>query len=349
MFTAGARGSFVLRRAEQLFREVNSNLLRPTSCLAYSVTSKGISTTSPVNANAGHEIRNVTVVGVGLMGAGITQVAAQNNFSVTVVDQQDEYLQKGMVTIRKSLGRITKKKFPNEPKGAEKFIDDTLSRIVTSTNLKKSVEQADLVVEAITENINIKHTLFGKIDDAAPAHTIFASNTSSLSIAEIAKGTKRPEKFGGIHFFNPVPMMSLVEVIKTPQTTDETYQALFKFVKDLGKSPVACKDTPGFIVNRLLIPYMMEAVRMAERGEASPKDIDTAMKLGAGYPMGPFELIDYVGLDTTKYIIDGWHEIYPDIPLFNPSEKVNELVEDGKFGKKTGEGFYKYKNSNGKK
>eukprot|EP00794_Sanderia_malayensis_P016239 gene16239-17877_t len=349
MLKAGAGSLSVLRRTEQL---LNSKLSRPLLnqvSAGHISFSKEISTTrSNLNSDSsGHEIKNITVVGVGLMGSGIAQVAAQNNFNVTVVDEQDEYLQKGMVIIRKSLDRITKKKFPNEPKGAEKFIDDTLSKIVTSVNLKQSVEDADIVVEAITESLETKHRLFKSLDDFAPAKTIFSSNTSSLSIAEIAEGTKRPDRFGGIHFFNPVPMMSLVEVVKTPQTTEKTYETLFNFVKNLGKSPVACKDTPGFIVNRLLIPYMMEAVRMMERGEASSTDIDTAMKLGAGYPMGPFELIDYVGLDTTKYIIDGWHKIHPENPLFNPSEKLNSLVDEGKYGRKSGEGFYKYKNGNG--
>ena len=293
-------------------------------------------------------IKNVTVIGLGLMGAGIAQVAAQNSFQVTVVDEQDEYLQKGMVLIRKSLDRITKKKFPNEPKGAEKFIDDTLSKIIVSRNIVKSAENADLVIEAITENSEVKQNLFKRLDEAAPEKTIFASNTSSLSITELAQVTNRKDRFGGLHFFNPVPMMALVEVIRIEDTTDASYNALFKFAKDLGKSPVACKDTPGFIVNRLLVPYMMEAVRMMERGEATPSDIDKAMKLGAGYPMGPFELIDYVGVDTTKFIIDGWHQIYPENPLFAPSGTVNKLVEEGKLGRKTGAGFFQYRVGNGK-
>lgn len=300
------------------------------------------------NKAAVHDIKNVTVVGLGLMGAGIAQVAAQNSFQVTVVDEQDEYLQKGMVMIRKSLDRITRKKFPNEPKGAEKFIDDTLSKIKISRNISTSAENADLIIEAITENIEAKRSLFTRLDEAAPSNTIFVSNTSSFSITELAKETKRQDRFGGLHFFNPVPMMSLVEVVRSQETSDATFNALFQFAKELGKSPVSCNDTPGFIVNRLLVPYMMEAVRMLERGEASSSDIDKAMKLGAGYPMGPFELLDYVGLDTTKYIIDGWHKIYPENQLFSPSETLNMLVEEGNFGRKTGLGFYQYKTVNGK-
>ncbi|NXF95134.1 HCDH protein, partial [Eubucco bourcierii] len=173
--------------------------------------------------------------------------------------------------------------------------------------------------------------------------TIFASNTSSLQITQMANSTTRQDRFGGLHFFNPVPMMKLVEVIKTPMTSQKTFESLMDFSKAVGKSPVSCKDTPGFIVNRLLVPYMMEAVRLFERGDASKEDIDVAMKLGAGYPMGPFELLDYVGLDTSKYIIDGWHSLEPNNPLFAPSPLLNKLVEEKKLGKKTGEGFYKYK------
>ncbi|MEQ2243206.1 hypothetical protein ILYODFUR_004721, partial [Ilyodon furcidens] len=174
-------------------------------------------------------------------------------------------------------------------------------------------------------------------------HSIFASNTSSLPITDIASSTSRQDRFGGLHFFNPVSMMKLVEVIATSATSQETFDSLLSFSKALGKTPVSCKDTPGFIVNRLLVPYMIEALRLHERGHGSKEDIDIAMKLGAGYPMGPFELSDYVGLDTLKFIIDGWNEKDPDNPLFTPSELLNKLVADGKLGKKTGEGFYKYK------
>ena len=249
-----------------------------------------------------------------------------------------------MVIIRKSLDRITKRKFPNEPKGSSKFIDDTLSKISTQREPTIGVENADIVIEAITENMEIKKNLFQVIDEVAPKHCVFASNTSSLSITEIATATSRGDKFGGLHFFNPVPMMKLVEVIKAKDTSQATFDMLYQFGKDLGKTPVACSDTPGFIVNRLLIPYMMEAIRFVERGNATAQDVDTAMKLGAGYPMGPFELADYVGLDTTKFIIDGWHKLEADNDLFRPSETLNKLVAEGKFGKKTGGGFYKYGN-----
>ena len=287
-------------------------------------------------------VKNVTVIGSGLMGAGIAQVAATTNHDVVLVDQTEDILGKAMKSIEKSLQRVVKKKFKDDAQAGEKFMADTMSRINTTVDLGDSVSNSDLVVEAIIENMDIKHKLFSELDNKAPSHTIFASNTSSLPIAEIAEVTQRKDRFGGLHFFNPVPMMALVEVIRIPETSDETFNALMEFSKNLRKTPVSCKDTPGFIVNRLLVPYIAEAIRLFERGDASAKDIDTAMKLGAGYPMGPLELADYVGLDTNKFIIDGWHAKYPNEPLFEPSELLNKLVAENKLGRKTGEGFYKY-------
>nr|XP_047922325.1 hydroxyacyl-coenzyme A dehydrogenase, mitochondrial [Anser cygnoides] len=271
------------------------------------------------------------------------QIAAASGHTVVLVDQSDEILKKSTKGIEESLKRVTKKKFADKPEAGAEFIEKTLKNLTTSTDAVAVVHSTDLVIEAIVENQEIKNELFKRLDKFAPEHTIFASNTSSLQITQLANSTTRQDRFGGLHFFNPVPMMKLVEVIKTPMTSQKTFESLMDFSKAVGKSPVSCKDTPGFIVNRLLVPYMMEAVRLFERGDASKEDIDVAMKLGAGYPMGPFELLDYVGLDTSKYIIDGWHALEPNNPLFAPSPLVDKLVEEKKLGKKTGEGFYKYK------
>ena len=235
-----------------------------------------------------------------------------------------------------------KKKMPEDEAGRKNKVDEIMCRLDFSTKIE-SAAQTDLVVEAIVENLKIKQDLFSALDKCAAEHTIFASNTSSLPITDIASATCRLDRFGGLHFFNPVPMMKLVEVVKACQTSQETYDKLEAWAKSLGKVTVFCQDTPGFLVNRLLVPYLLEAVRLHERGHGSKEDIDTAMKLGAGYPMGPFQLLDYVGLDTCKFIMDGWSEVDPGNPLFQPSPMMNELVACGKFGKKTGEGFYNYK------
>ncbi|KAH9492794.1 hypothetical protein Btru_024730 [Bulinus truncatus] len=249
-------------------------------------------------------IKTVTVIGSGLMGSGIAQVAAATGHTVTVVDKTKEIIDKAEGSIKKSLDRIAKKKFPDDLKAQQKYCSDVLGNIKMSTDVLNAVKVSDLVIEAIVENLEVKRELFSSLDKVSPPKTLFASNTSSIPIKDIASVTSRKDKFGGLHFFNPVPLMKLLEVIRIPETSDETYNLLDNFGKALGKTTVQCKDTPGFIVNRLLVPYMVEAIRLVERGDASPRDVDTAMKLGAGYPMGPFELLDYVGLDTVKFIID---------------------------------------------
>lgn len=298
-----------------------------------------LSVTSNVRSQ---KINHVTVIGSGLMGAGIAQVTAQAGYQVTLVDQNEAVLTKALGSIQKSLTRSTKKKFDNQPEEQAKYVAEVVSRIKLSDAVDKGAEKADLVIEAIVENMQAKHSLFKTLDQISPPQTIFTSNTSSLPIKDIAMPCNRKDKFGGLHFFNPVPVMKLLEVIKTNDTSASTFGTLMEFGKSIGKVTVDCKDTPGFIVNRLLVPFMLSAVHMYERGDASMKDIDTAMKLGAGYPMGPFELADYVGLDTTKFIIDGWREKYPEDPAFKTSKTLDRLVAEGKFGRKTGEGFFKY-------
>ncbi|MBC8514907.1 3-hydroxyacyl-CoA dehydrogenase family protein [bacterium] len=289
----------------------------------------------------GSNIKNVTVFGAGLMGNGIAQVAAQNGYRVTLVDVDKAFLEKGIARLEGSLKRVLRKKVEGEEAQQIAF-NEVMARISTSTDAEGAVANADLVVEAIIENLEIKQDLFASLDKAAPAPCLFASNTSSLPIKELAAATNRADRFGGLHFFNPVPVMRLVEVVKAEETSEETHTALLAFGEGVGKRAVTCKDTPGFIVNRLLVPYLMEAVRLLDRGDASEADIDDAMKMGCGYPMGPLQLLDYVGLDTTKFIMDGWHNAFPDQALFDPSPLLDKLVSEGKLGRKSGEGFYSY-------
>lgn len=288
-------------------------------------------------------IKNVTVIGGGLMGSGIAQVSAQTGHNVTVVELNQDVLDKTRRSIESSVQRVAKKVYKERPADGEQFVADTLSRVGTSTSLQDAVRDADLVLEAVVENLAVKHDLFRAVDAAAPAKTVLASNTSSLSIGEIAAVTGRRDRFAGLHFFNPVPVMRLLEVVRTPDTSDDTYRTLMAWGKAIGKTAITCKDTPGFVVNRLLVPLMAEAIRMLERGDASPGDIDIAMKLGAGHPMGPIELADYVGHDTTNSILNGWHQKFPDNPLFEPLPSLQKLVDEKKLGVKTGEGFYSYK------
>ncbi|CAG8562781.1 13039_t:CDS:2 [Ambispora leptoticha] len=322
-------------------RRVNSTVaLLNNGIITHNHNHHNCFSTSAPTQNA---INNITVFGSGLMGAGITQVAAQNGYKVTMVDLDEQYLQKGHDIINASLKRVGKKLYIDDEAKQKELIDSTFANITTSTDSSKSVEAADLVVEAIVENLETKQKLFSTLDKAAPGHTIFTSNTSSLPISDIAQATTRPEKFAGLHFFNPVPQMKLVEVVRTDKTSQETFDTLVEITKKLKKEPVACKDTPGFIVNRLLVPYLLEAMRLVERGEANPQDVDTAMKLGAGMPMGPFELGDFVGLDTLKFIVDGWRKGGKiDANLVEPVKILDELVAAGHLGKKSGKGFKSY-------
>jgi len=299
---------------------------------------KGIATTCVNN----DKIHNVTVLGGGVMGAGIAQTSAQNGFNVVVVDT-DEYVQKCMVSVIKSLNILAAKKFPEEVKARKTFIDSTMSRIKTTQKLDKGLVDADLVIESVVEDIDIKKGLLEQADALAPPNTIFGSNTSSLLIKDMAISTQRPDRFLGLHFFNPVWRMKLVEVIGTQETSKETLDTVLQYVKDIGKTAVKCADNPGFIVNSLLYPYLMNALRFLEEGHCTIKDIDEAMKLGAGLPSGPFELMDIIGVDTMKSVIDHWHEKYPDDPKYFPSETLNTMVSSLKLGRKTGQGFYTYK------
>ncbi|GBP18057.1 Hydroxyacyl-coenzyme A dehydrogenase, mitochondrial [Eumeta japonica] len=292
-----------------------------------------------------NSVKTVTVVGGGLMGSGIAQVAAQAGQNVTIVDIKPELLDHAQKSIQNNLQRVAKKVHKDDPIKMEQFVKESISRIKITTNVEEAAN-VDLIVEAIVEKLEPKQELFNKLDKISPEHTIFATNTSSISVNAIGSGIKRKDRFGGLHFFNPVPVMRLLEVIKTESMSEETYKIMMEWGKSVGKTCITCKDTPGFVVNRLLGPYSAEALRLYERGDASKEDIDIGMKLGAGYPMGPFELADYTGLDTNKYVLEVLHKLTNN-PVFRPIPLLDKMVSEGKLGVKTGEGFYKYKKYKG--
>ncbi|MBV9277957.1 MAG: 3-hydroxybutyryl-CoA dehydrogenase [Candidatus Eremiobacteraeota bacterium] len=280
-------------------------------------------------------IRNVGVCGAGLMGNGIAQTCAVAGFDVALMEIADAPLQKGMTSIGKSLD-----KFVEREKLSQKDRDAAYRRITGTTTLS-NLKDCDLVIEAIVENSDAKIKLFKQLDELLGPQAILCSNTSSLCIIEIAAATKRPDRVAGLHFFNPVPIMKLVEVVKTIATSQQTVDALYDFARRLGKEAILAKDTPGFIVNRLLVPYLLYAIRVYEEGLATREDIDKGMKLGCGYPMGPLELLDFVGLDTTYYIARIMFDEFKD-PMMAPPTLLKRMVLAGQYGRKSGKGFYDY-------
>jgi 3-hydroxybutyryl-CoA dehydrogenase len=280
-------------------------------------------------------VKTIGVLGCGLMGAGIAQVSAAAGFKTIVREVNQGLLDKGLGRIRKFLeDGVAKGKVTAEQR------DTTLGNLTGATEFS-AIGPCDLVIEAIIENIDDKTVAYSALESVVGPDAIFASNTSSLCITELAARTKRPDKFGGLHFFNPVPLMKLVEVVRGLSTSDQTYQSLMEFSRALGKEPVTAPDKPGFIVNRLLVPYLLDAIRCYERGLGTVEDIDKGMKLGCGYPMGPLTLLDFVGLDTTYYIANIMFDEYKD-PMFAAPPLLKRMVLAGKVGRKAGEGFYKY-------
>jgi 3-hydroxybutyryl-CoA dehydrogenase len=282
------------------------------------------------------DIKNVSVIGGGTMGNGIAHVFAMSGFKVTLVETKQEYLDKALYTIEKNLDRmLSKQKITTEEK------EKTLSRIHSSLNTVEGVQKADVVIEAIPENFEFKKKVFQEIDEYAPDNTILASNTSSISITKLAAQTSRPEKFIGMHFFNPVPVMKLVEVINGLETSKETTQTIMDLAEKLGKVPVSADDSPGFVSNRVLMPMINEAIFCVYEGVAEPEDIDQVMKLGMAHPMGPLRLADFIGLDVCLDILNVLYDGFKD-PKYRPCPLLVKMVDAGKLGDKTGEGFLKH-------
>jgi 3-hydroxybutyryl-CoA dehydrogenase len=280
-------------------------------------------------------IQKVGVIGCGLMGSGIVQVTAQAGFDVTVIEANDQFLERGLGRIRKALdGLVEKGKLDGTTR------DTTVARITGAVGLE-ALKACDLVVEAMTENQALKNETFATLDTICPPHAILATNTSSCNVTALAAKTKRPAQVIGLHFFNPVPLMKLVEVARTILTDDGVVKAATAWVQAVGKVPVQTKDATAFIVNRLLVPYLLDAIRVYEGGLASLEDIDQAMKLGCGYPMGPFTLLDLVGLDTAMYVAEVMFEEFRE-PRYAPPALLKRMVLAGQLGRKTGRGFYTY-------
>jgi 3-hydroxybutyryl-CoA dehydrogenase len=280
------------------------------------------------------EIKKVGVLGCGLMGSGIAQVAATAGFDVTVLEVEQKFLDKGFAGIEKSLAKFAEK-------GTIKESPQAIRTRLKGTTNKQDLADRDIVIEAIIENLDEKKKMYASLDPIVKRDAIFASNTSSISVTEMMTATRRPERFVGLHFFNPVPLMKLVEVVKTIATAPEVYESAYEFGKKLGKVPVRTSDKTGFIVNRLLVPYLLDAIRAYEEGVGSIEDIDNAMKLGCGYPMGPFTLLDFVGLDTTYYITHVMYDEFKERRFASPP-LLKRLVMAGWYGKKSGRGFYDY-------
>ena len=281
------------------------------------------------------DIKKVGVIGCGLMGRGIAQVSAASGYETVVREVNEGLLQAGLEAIGKQLNRAVEK---GKLEAADR--DATLARLIGTVSLE-DLADCDLIIEAIVEDIEVKKDLFGALDRQCPENTIFASNTSSLTVTEMGASTARPDRFVGLHFFNPVPIMKLVEVVRTGATSDATFDRAFAFARSLGKVPIACTDNSGFVVNRLLVPYMLDAIRGYEEGIGSIEDIDTGMKLGCGYPMGPFILGDFVGLDTLYYIAEIMFDEYRE-KRFAPPPLLKRMYLAGYHGRKVGKGFYDY-------
>lgn len=282
------------------------------------------------------DIKKVSVIGGGTMGNGIAHVFAMSGFEVTLVETKQEFLDKAINTIEKNLSRMVSKE-----KIKESDRNESLNRIHGTLNTSEGVKESDIIVEAIPENFELKQKVFKEIDSAAPQDAILASNTSSISITKLAAVTNRPDKFIGMHFFNPVPVMKLVEVINGLETSEETCQTVLKLAEKLGKVPVPANDSPGFVSNRVLMPMINEAIFCVHEGVATPENVDQVMTLGMAHPMGPLRLADFIGLDVCLDILNVLYEGFKD-PKYRPCPLLVKMVDAGNLGNKTGEGFFNY-------
>ena len=281
------------------------------------------------------EIHTIGVVGAGAMGSGIAQVCAQAGYAVIMNDREDAFVQRGLGTIQKSLARLAEKgKFSADER------DAIFGRITPSTNVE-DMARGQLVIEAVFEKFEVKRDLLRQLDGICTQETILASNTSSISITKLAATTGRPDRVIGMHFFNPVPIMQLIEIIRALQTSDATFETICDLSVRLGKTPIAVQDSPGFVSNRVLMPLLNEAMYTLQEGVASKEDIDTAVKLGLNHPMGPLTLADYVGLDVCLDVMEVLHRELGD-PKFRPCPLLRKMVDAGYLGRKSGQGFYKY-------
>jgi len=282
------------------------------------------------------ELKNIAVLGAGIMGAGIVQVAAQAGLQVKMRDVDDKFVDKGMSIIKQSLGRIVKKE-----KMTQGEADAAVARIKCTTDLLEAVKDVEVVIEAIPENMALKKETYAKIDKVCPPNVIFASNTSGLSITEMASTTQRADRFVGMHFFNPVPMMQLIEIVRGYSTSDETVKTIEQLAARMGKTALIAKDMPGFVTTRLIAMLENEAIYALAEGVASAEDIDKSMRLGMNHPMGPLELSDFVGLDTVLSCLENLYKEYGD-PKYRPPMLLRQMVRAGHLGRKTGRGFYDY-------